>query len=423
MTIATYKTRDAEIFYSQKPDDLEIRRYMEEIYAQTSTISQTFWNTASIDERFWAGDQSLWNEIYSHIPSFRRKQFNFNKIRRVTNMITGYQRRNRKSTICVPQESSDQLTADQFTELLLWIENQDNMNHTLSSAFEGALVTGMNLLSLWVDYRNDPLSGDIKCDNIGYNGYLIDPYFKKYDLSDCNYIWTRKFLSKKQVISLMPEHTDEIMQMHRKDTKDGKFQFMPENWNFSSKDLLSYDEFWYLDYRDARMIVDQETNNQIEWKGPTENLKFYLSRFPQLKEFKIKKQTVRLCIRVNDRVMFHGANPYNIDRYPFVPVIAYYAPELPYYEWRIQGVVRGLRDAQFLYNRRKQIELDILESQINSGVKVMEGSLIDDSDAFKTGQGQAMFIKKDAPLGMASIEQFQAPQIPPSMLQLSDLLS
>jgi len=121
--------------------------------------------------------------------------------------------------------------------------------------------------------------------------------------------------------------------------------------------------------------------------------------------------------------MFDGPNPYKIDKYPFVPVMAYYTPDLPYFEWRIQGVVRGLRDAQFLYNRRQQIQLDILESQVNSGVKVMEGSLVDDRDAFKTGQGQAMFIKKDAPAGLDSVQQFQAPQIPPGMFQMAEVLS
>lgn len=423
MTMSTYPTRQTEYFQDSSTKDGEIKRRMEDVYAKTAQISQTFWNTASIDERFYAGDQSLWNEIYSSIPSYRRKQFNFNRIRRVVNMVSGYQRKNRKSTICIPQESADQKTADQFTDVLLWVDNQANVPHILADAFQGALVTGLNLLSAWVDYRDDPLSGDIKIDNLSYNNYLIDPFFKKADLSDCNYIWTRRYLSKKQIVSLMPERDEEITQMRRSDARDGKFQFLPENWNYASKDLLPYDEFWYLDYRDVTMLIDQETNEQIEWKGPRDNLNFYLSQFPQLKKVKMQKQSCKLAICVNNKVFYDGPNPMGIDLYPFVPVFAYYAPELPYYEWRIQGVVRGLRDAQYLYNRRKQIELDILESQINSGVKVMEGSLVDDNDAFKTGQGQAMFIKKDAPLGLQSVEQFMAPQVPPSMMQLSELLA
>jgi len=132
---------------------------------------------------------------------------------------------------------------------------------------------------------------------------------------------------------------------------------------------------------------------------------------------------VTLAIVVNNRVMYDGPNPFGIDRYPFVPVFAYFEPDVPYFEWKIQGIVRSLRDAQFLYSRRKVIELDILESQINSGMKVMEGSLVDDNDAFLSGQGRGLFIKSTAPLGMDSVQPIQPPQVPPSMIQLSEILS
>ena len=52
----------------------------------------------------------------------------------------------------------------------------------------------------------------------------------------------------------------------------------------------------------------------------------------------------------------------------------------------------------------------------------MEGSLVDDADAFMSGQGRGLFIKKEAPLGMDSVQQIPPPQIPPSMFQLSEIL-
>ena len=184
---------------------------MKEIYNDTATVTQSRWLQQSIDERFYAGDQSLWNEFYSSIPVFRRKQFNFNKIKRIVNMVSGHQRKNRKTLNVVPVENSDQLTADQFNKVLIWANTQENVFNTLSDAFLGSLITGMNLLSVWMDYRTDPFSGDLRVDNLAYNGYLIDPWFKKKDLTDCNYIWVRRFLSKKQISSLMPEREKEII--------------------------------------------------------------------------------------------------------------------------------------------------------------------------------------------------------------------
>ncbi len=80
----------------------------------------------------------------------------------------------------------------------------------ISGAFDGMLTTGMNLLSFWADYRSDPISGDPKIDNLNYNAFLIDPYFRKADLSDCNFIWTRKYLSKIEALSLYPDRKADI---------------------------------------------------------------------------------------------------------------------------------------------------------------------------------------------------------------------
>ena len=424
MTASSYGLRGFDVWPQYKEaDDNELLQRMGDTYNLSQTVQQPWWNTASVDERFYAGDQSLWNEIYANIPLVRRKQISFNKTARIINMVSGYQRRNRKSITFVPMEGADEGTADQFSKIMVWANNRIQALETVSDAFLGSLISGINLLSIWMDYRNDPLSGDVCVDNLGYNGFLIDPYFTKTDLSDCNYLWIRRFFSKKQIISMFPERKEEIELMSPNFSRDSRFNFMPENFNYVNKHLLSYDEYWYMDLRKADIIIDTDTGETLEYTGKEENLKVFLKLNPNLRRKKITKKTWKLGIVVNGRtILYHGKNPYKIDRLPFVPVTCYHRPELPYYEWRIQGMVRGMRDAQFLMNRRSQILLDILESQVNSGLKVMEGSLVDDNDAFKTGQGQVYFIKKDAPQGMASVEKIPAADIPQSTFNVIEML-
>jgi len=400
----------------------DILKRMSQSFSENSQANETFWNEGTTDTRFKTGDQNLWNEIYGNGINTHKKRFNFNRIRRVVNMVSGYQRRNRKSTVVMPQEGSDELTADQFSTLLQWVNNQTNAYHTISEAFEGALTTGLNLMSVWLDFRSDPVNGDIRIDNLNYNNVLLDQYFTKPDMSDAAFIWTRKFLTRDQAASLIPERKKEIMQMSGS-FKDNKFRWLPPNFRSDSTNLVALDEYWYQDFRSQNLLVDMQSGEVLEWKGTDKNLKLFLRDYPQVKVTKTEKRTTRLAIVVNNIVMFDGPNPLGIDPYPFIPVLGYFEPEAPYYEWKIQGIVRGLRDAQYLYNRRKIIELDILESQLNSGFKVMEDSLVDDNDAFLTGQGRALFLKKDAPLGMGSVESLIPPQIPPSMIQLSEMLS
>ena len=397
---------------------------MEATYAESITIIQSYWAEADTDTRFESGDQTLWNDLYGNLPANRRRQFNFNRIRRVINMIGGHQRRNRKSTIVVPVENGDNETADQFSKLMLWLTDREGIGETISESFHGALVTGMNFLHVWMDYRSDPVSGNIRVDNCSYNSFLIDPYFRKHDLSDCNFIWKRSFLSKRQCVSLMPQYSKEILGLYGNDSpgRDGKFQFMPESYNYGLKNLLTYDEYYYRDFRTQKMLVDTQTGETLEWRSSNEDrLRQFLRTYPTVTVIEQEIPTVRLAIVIQGKVFYDGPNPMGIDSYPFVPVLAYYNPQMPYFPWRIQGVVRGLRDAQYLYNRRRIIELDILESQINSGFKYKENSLVNPKDIFLQGQGRGLALKEEA--NMADVEQIQPPQVPPSMIQLSELLA
>lgn len=410
-------------YYDEKHKGLLNR--IEAFYAESITINQSFWAEADTDWRFFTGDQTLWSDIYGNLPVTRKRQFNFNRIKRIVNMISGHQRKNRRSITVIPVENADQHTADQFTKVINWIERQEGIYDTFSEAFEGALVGGMNLLQVWVDYRSDPLSGNIKVDNCHYNSFLIDPFFKKADLSDCNAIWKRTFLTKRQCISLMPDKAHDIMGLEGGDTgngRDGKFQFMAESYNYGMRNLLTYDEYYYRDYRTQKLIVDTQTGATVEWKSQQEDmLKEYLRTFPQLTVIESEVPTVRLAIVIQGRVMYDGPNPLGIDQYPFVPVFTYYAPQMPYFPWRIQGIVRNLRDAQYLYNRRKAIELDIMESQLNSGWVYKENALVNPADVFLNGQGKGLALKEEAQ--MTDVQQIQPPNIPPSTLQLSEILA
>ena len=395
---------------------------MEAAYAESITINQSQWAEADTDLRFYTGDQTMWNDLYGNLPANRRRNFNFNRIRRVVDMVSGHQRRNRKSTICTPVENGDAQTADQFTKILMWINNQEGVLDTISEAFQGSLITGMNFLQLWMDYREDPISGNIKVDNCSYNSFLVDPYMRKQDMSDCNYIWKRSYLTKRECIALLPEYTEEVMSLWGHDNRDGKFQYMPESYNYGLKNLLTYDEYYYRDYRTQKMLVDTQTGESMEWRSSNEEgLKQFLQAYPSVTVIDQEIPTVRLAIVVQAKVMYDGPQPMGIDSYPFVPVLTYYHPESPYWPFRVQGMVRGLRDSQYLYNRRRVVELDILESQINSGYIYKENALVNPRDVFLSGQGKGLALKSDANMG--DVVPIQAPQIPPSMIQLSELLA
>jgi hypothetical protein len=407
-----------ETFYVD--NDAGLLKKMDYTYSKNITINQSFWTEADIDMRFTLGDMSVFQDIYGNLPAFRKRQFCFNHIRKIINMISGYQRQHRKTIVVEPNDSRGQKGADQFTKLLYDINNR-GVYETISDAFMGALITGMNLLYVWVDYRDDPVSGTIKVDNLAHSSFLMDPYFTKMDLSDCENLWTRKYLSREAAAALLPNREDEIMKMSANGSRDGKFQFQPQAYNYGMQDLLTYDEFWYQDTRKRTILIDTTTGEMKEWRSNNnDDLEDFLREYPQVVKSVQTIPTVKLGIVLQGRVMYNGPSPLGTDTYPMVPVFAYFQPETPYFPWRIQGVSRGLRDSSYLYSRRKTIELDILESQVNSGWIFKENALVNPKDVFMQNQGRGIALRDDAE--MTDIQRIEAPQVPPSMIQLSEIL-
>jgi len=405
-----------------------IKTIMENSYNEGISMNQTMWDQGALCGRYEAGDQSAFKDTYGSgsLPFYGGHQYSFNRIRPTVNMISGHQRRNRKSIKATGVENGDTQTADQLTKVLMWINNTEGVLNTVSDAFHGSLISGMNLLHVWMDYRTDPISGNIKVDNCAYSGFLIDPFFRKHDLADCNFIWKRSFLTKREVLSLMPDKDDEIAQLQGNESGtpyDARFNFMPETYGFSTKRLLAYDEYYYRDYRRQRMLIDTQTGETIEWRSKEEAaLSAFLSSYPQITVIDQDIPTVNLAIVIQGRVFYNAANPSGIDLYPFCPVFAYYRPDLPYFNLRIQSVVTSLIDPQFIYNHRKLIELKTLESVATSGYIFKENALVNPRDVWtQTGEGRGIAIKAEAQ--MTDVQQIIPPVIPPTTLQVSQIMS
>src|SRR5690606_27969099 len=192
-------------------------------------ILQTQWYQADLDDRFAMGDQDLWGLIYPGVSAYKGKSWTFNLLNRAVQMVSGYQRRNRKSTICNPIHQQMQKTADQLTKCLYHVHDKASGYQVYSEAFEkGALTQGIGLISIYKDLTDDPVSGDIKMRYVDFKSVLIDPYFRKKDLSDCNFIWTRQFFDRKEAANLYPQFHDEILSLPKGTYRDDKFYYMPE---------------------------------------------------------------------------------------------------------------------------------------------------------------------------------------------------
>lgn len=366
------------------------------------------------------GDQDIWGLIFPGVATYRRKVWNFNIMNPIVQAIGGQQRQTRKSTAVIPVQSGQQKTADLLTKCL-YHNHKQGFYQTFSDGFElGALTQGLGFMYMFSDSTKDPVSPDPRWRYVDMKSCLFDPYFRKHDMSDARYWWMRTFFDRDEAALLYSQFADEILSLPKGTYRDDKFFYMPEVYQIQFPNLIAFDEYWYLSNREATFLVDKKTEECQEFTGTKEQLKDIMQAFRgKLATIKKPVPTIRRSIILNDRVLVDEPNPYGLDRYPVVPMLAYFTADTPYYAYKFRGICRDLRDSQYLFNRLKVSNLEILDAQ-QQGLKIKKGALVTPEDGLNSGHGRVLSI--DPEFSMDDVQPM--PIVPPSpvMLQMEEML-
>jgi hypothetical protein len=379
------------------------------------------WNglipAAETDLRMYLGDQ--WHdEEKRRLMQEGRSPKVYNFIRPKINMVSGYQKKYRHGSVVVPTESQDQNLADQLTKLLIHVMQFGDGYECISDCFKGALITGWNLLSIWKDYRTDPLNGTIRMMRIPFNGFICDPYFSKKDFSDCADIERRNYISLEQAKSLLPEFRKDIDSLYKIGwERDNKFNWLPYQQQPNGQRMLAYDEFWVQGWEEKKYLYNVMTGDTFEYEG--EASEYFLYADPNIEVIERVDPYVDQHVIVNGEYITTQRNPYELNEYPFVPFFAIFEPESSDYTMKVQSLVRTMIDPQKDANRRRMQMIDIVESQINSGWMAEEDSVVNPQSLYQTSQGKVIWKKPG--LNPGALERLQAAQIPPTFFDLNSL--
>ncbi len=403
------------------PTDLELKKDFNDRYQYAFREWDKYWTEASKDLKYCVGDQ--WDaREKAYLRANRREVLTFNKVRRIIQLLTGYQRQNRLGFKVEALEMAAEQTASQYSRLLLQLMETSGGFYVMSDAFEnGALKTGMQLVEPCMNYADDPVNGDLRLRNTPFSRFLLDPNFTERDLSDCSYVLKRDWLTKDSAKALLPARAKEIQALHTKD-QDLKFTYARKTRD--AKDRVSWDEYWRREPVKKTVLVDMETGAWKWWpkNADKERLALFMANFPQITKREVYQSTVKLTILLNDEVFYDDTDPLEINEYPFVPVFGYFNPELENFSEKIMGVVRDIRDPQKEYNKRRSKILDIIDSQLSSGWMAEEDSVINKKDLYQSGQGKVVWLKSGA-IRDQKVKEIRSPDIPAGLFQLEQALN
>lgn len=399
-----------------EPNQGNVRQWLDNLYSKFQPIEQSRWNQSNIDTLFYAGSQTFVNRYFNFSPTTSYQQYYFNLIQQPVNIITGYERQHRKNFAYIPTEGADPQTTDQYNKLITHAANAGSIHEQKSKAKELAAVAGMCLVQPYLDFASgdDQAQGDLKLKVWEYNSFLVDPYFRNPDMSDCQFVWCQEYISKKEAENRFPDKLEAIAPMAGTPQRYGSFYFLPENYNMARNDLMVLSYVWYKWKRKKKRLYSRTRNQFFDFAGGDGQLEQLLYNIPDMEEITVEVPCWKLAVVLNDQLMFQGDNPLNFDGCPFIPYYWNYEPHINYYDLRVRSLVRTMRDPQFLFNYKVITNNDIAAATINAGWKRKVGAVANEDNLKRSGQGWDVIINE-------GYELTDCEKIIPSAVPESDL--
>jgi len=405
-----------------EPNQGNVKSWLDNLYSKFQPIEQARWNQSNIDTLFYAGEQRFINSYFNYYPQYNWQNFHFNICQQPVNMVTGFQRQHRKSINYLPAETDDTKTTDQYTKVIHKANSDRRILEKYSRACEESCVSGMVLMQPYLDFVDDPVNGTLDLKVWSYNSFLVDPYFREPDMSDANFVWCQQFVSKQEAETQFPGKTGQLQPMMVHPQRYSRFYFLPENYNMARNDLLVMSYVWYKWRRKKKKIYSRETGEIFDFGGNENDLDRLTQELGNMIEVvEMEVPCWKQAVILNEQLVFQGENPLGFDECPFIPVFWNYDPQMSYYDLRVRSLVRTMRDAQYLFNRRVILNHDISESSINSGWKRKENAVANEENLRYAGQGKDVIIKDG--YEMTDVEKIIPNAVPASDMELANQLS
>ncbi len=403
-----------------EPSQTNIRQWLDNLYSKFQPVEQCRWNQSNIDTLFYAGEQSFVNRYFNYNPSLNFQQYYFNIIQQPVNMITGYQRQNRKSINYFPNEGGDSNTTDQYTRLITDIRHTEGLDEQYSKSCELAAVAGLNLMQPYLDYtEDDPLQGTLKLKIWESNSFLVDPYFRNPNMSDANWIWCQEYITQEVAQTRFPGKVNNISPMSSSPQRYGNFYFLPENYNMNRNDLMVVSYVWYKWKKKRKRLYSKKRNQFFDFAGGDGQLEQILYNIDDMQTVTVESPCWKLCVVLNDQLMYQGENPlWQGSECPFVPQFWNYDPHINQPELRSRSLIYTMRAPQFLMNYKIISNNDIAAATINAGWKRKIGAVANEDNLKKSGQGYDIIINDG--YEMTDIEKIIPSAVPESDLALAN---
>ena len=350
---------------------------------------------SEIDEGFYIGGDRQWvdndgsNADFEMLRRQKRATISINQIKPIIKVMTGLERQTRFDYKLLPQGEEDHDDARIMTWLYKFVSTITHIPEIKSQAFKNSLIRGMSVLFCGMSWE-DEVTGSIMAEWLQPGKDCIwDPHWTMPDFSDASHFLRYRWVAKKDVTAQYPEYKQEIedaigdLNTILSDlSMAGGSSHGPSGDSYGSViepnvDQLNMERYfwdpvlqrvllieaWYYDYETTWHIFDKETGTIEEVDDDVEDPAGYakaaeaadpdnIMAIKRVSKY-LRAGTVLPAVNVT---LEEDESPYENDRtnYPYVLVLGERTGD------DIRGMVRDLRDAQRVENKRISQAIDLV---------------------------------------------------------------
>ena len=299
----------------------------------------------------------------------------FNLIHPVIDWIVGTERRTRVDWNCFPRKPGAEKIAEAKTKVLKFTSDTNGVPYIRSKAFKDAAISGVGWTRQFgrLDQRVGIPVGDCYTD---WKSVRWDPYSRQDDMSDCRSISIERYMDLDYAIALWPEREQELRSAASK-MIDPSLEFLTDDALMPQVFFAQHSSLMPMAAISGTMSVGRRQRARVriietEYRRPivAKYVQDLVGDYPELDgtlydpsnndvEELVKNKKLALDDRLADHIWIafwhpgffleHKQSPYRHDKFSLTPIWCFrrHRDGMPY------GYVRGLRDPQEEYNKRR----------------------------------------------------------------------
>lgn len=197
---------------TEKADDDEAVKEVRQLFKTALELERASRENAMEDYQFAQVEQ--WDiKDRQSLKTEKKACLTIDKITGKLDILSGYQRQNRKDIKYYPRKGGNQVVADIFSQATKVIWDWNNADYAETEVFEDQMNVGRGIYNCYISYENT-LDGEIVIEKFPWDGVLFGPHEKK-DATDLEYLLKFKWVSFNQLESEYPDKAELIQRDSR----------------------------------------------------------------------------------------------------------------------------------------------------------------------------------------------------------------